>query len=285
MSAHIFNGTQVAEEIEQALLPRIKKIMSARKSPPSLLSILVGDDPASKTFLDIKEKRARNVGITFERKHYPAVFDPAKVVTFIREANTDKRYDGTIVQLPLPASFDRANVLRAIDPFKDVDGLHPKNFGALIEGHPSFLPPAVLAVKKVLDTYEIDVKGVHVVMLGSGLLIGKPVGLWLLSQGATVTFCHEYTKNIPIRTQQADIVIAATGVPEVLTGEMISEGTLVIDFGGIIVKGRLTGDVSKDVQDKAAMVTPVPGGVGPLTVSYLLENTVLAAERFVGSKT
>lgn len=281
MSAHVFDGKFAAYEIEQSLIPRIEKIKQQRKNPPKLLSILVGSDPASRMFIDIKEKRARFIGMTFERKHYPDSFDPAKVVTFIREANEDKHVDGIIVQLPLPEQFERLRVLRAIDPFKDVDGLHPKNFGALIEGTPSFLPPAVLAVQRVLDTYDIDVRGVHAVMLGSGLLIGKPVGLWLLNNGATVTYCHKDTPNISIKTQQADIIISATGTSGVLSADMVTDGTLVIDFGGTMVDGVLQGDVQKDVADKAAIVTPVPGGVGPLTVSYLLENTVLAAERFL----
>lgn len=284
MSANLFDGRKEAALIEQSLIPRVQAITKQRKNPPKLVSILVGSDSASRMFIDIKEKRARAIGMAFERKHYPDSFDPAKVVTFIREANEDKHVDGIIVQLPLPEQFERSRVLRAIDPFKDVDGLHPKNFGALIEGTPTFLPPAVLAVQRVLDTYSIDVKGVHVVMLGSGLLIGKPVGLWLLSHGATVTFCHEDTKNIPIKTQQADIIISATGVPNVLTQEMIAEGTLVIDFGGIMVDGKLVGDVSRDVQEKAAIVTPVPGGIGPLTVSFLLENTVAAAEKFIAER-
>lgn len=280
MSAHMFEGRKEAARIEQSLIPRVQAITEQRKNPPKLLSILVGNDPASRMFIDIKEKRARAIGMAFERKHYPDSFDPAKVVTFIREANEDKYVDGIIVQLPLPEQFERSRVLRAIDPFKDVDGLHPKNFGALVEGTPSFLPPAVLAVQRVLDTYSIDVKGVHVVMLGSGLLIGKPVGLWLLNQGATVTYCHEDTSNVAIQTQQADIIISATGVSGVLSADMITEGTIVIDFGGIMVDGILKGDVNKEVAEKAAILTPVPGGVGPLTVSFLLENTVLAAKRF-----
>jgi len=268
MSAHIFEGRKEAARIEQSLISRVRAITEQRKNPPKLLSILVGSDPASRMFIDIKEKRARTIGMAFERKHYPDSFDPAKVVTFIREANEDKYVDGIIVQLPLPEQFERSRVLRAIDPFKDVDGLHPKNFGALVEGTPSFLPPAVLAVQRVLDTYSIDVKGVHVVMLGSGLLIGKPVGLWLLNNGATVTYCHKDTPNIGIVTQQADIIVAATGVPGVLTRDMVEEGAIVVDFGGVMVDGVLQGDANQAVAEKASVVTPVPGGVGPLTVSF-----------------
>ena len=282
MKQNIFDGLAVARTIEESLAQRVIEVRDSRGHPPTLQSVMVGNDPASLSFISIKEKRAQQIGIRFLRKHYPESFDPASVVRYIREKNEDPDIDGIIIQLPLPDQFDRTRVLRAIHPFKDVDGLHPKNLGGLITAAPEFVPPAVNAAQKVLEECSFALSGANIVMIGAGILIGKPVGLYFMNQQATVTFCSEYTLDISDITKRADVVVTATGKQNIIVPDMVKQGVVIIDFGSILVNGKMYGEVDPRVAEKATFFTPVPGGVGPLTASYLLQNTVIAAERFAG---
>ncbi|MCA9390510.1 bifunctional 5,10-methylenetetrahydrofolate dehydrogenase/5,10-methenyltetrahydrofolate cyclohydrolase [candidate division WWE3 bacterium] len=279
MQTRIFDGRFTAQQIEESLTSRVARITGQRGHAPKLSTVIVGDDPASVAFIAIKEKRARSIGMEFVRKHYPESFDPTEVVKYIHTQNEDKTVDGIIVQLPLPTQFDRLLTLKAIHPYKDVDGLHPKNLGYLIEGKPFFNPPAVLSVKEVLSQMDIEVTGKHVVLVGSGLLVGKPLALFFVDEGATVSMCSVHTPDIAVFTREADIIVASTGEADLINADMIKEGAVVIDFGGKKVGDELKGEFTQDVVSKAGVVTPVPGGVGPLVVSKLLENTVLSAER------
>lgn len=279
MSTDIFDGREAVSHIEQQLRPRIERVTQQRGFAPGLLSVLVGDDLSSHQFINIKEKKATSLGIRFERKHYPANFDPRKVVNFIRESGERNEIDGILIQLPLPTQFDRSLVLKAIHPYKDVDGLHPKNLGLLLEGKAFFVPPAVLSVHEVLISHHVDLTGKEVVLVGSGLLVGKPLALYFSNEGATVTMCNVHTQDLANHTRRADIIVSSTGEAEIISADMVKEGAVLIDFGGKQVDGLLKGEFGQDVYEKAALVTPVPGGIGPLTVAKLLENTVLSAER------
>lgn len=279
MSADIFDGRAAVAHIEEQLRPRIERVTKQRGFAPGLLSVLIGDDPSSLQFINIKEKKATALGIHFERKYYPTSFDPREAVNFIRQSGERNEIDGILIQLPLPAQFDRSSVLKAIHPYKDVDGLHPKNLGLLLEGKAFFVPPAVLSVHEVLVRHNIDLTGKEVVLVGSGLLVGKPLALYFSNESATVTMCNVHTQDLANHTRRADIVVASTGEAEIITADMVKEGAVLIDFGGKQVDGVLKGEFHGDVREKAALVTPVPGGIGPLTVAKLLENTVLSAER------
>lgn len=279
METTIYNGKERAREIEADLVQRVSVIQKKRKHAPGLLSILIGDDPASHAFINIKEKRALAVGINFERKHYPDTFDPIEVVRYIHSRNEDTSIDGILVQLPLPSQFDRTTTLKAIHPYKDVDGLHPKNLGFLIEGKAHFVPPAVLAVNDIVTHASLDLAGKEVVLVGSGLLVGKPLSLYFVNEGATVTMCSVHTADLFQHTKRADIIVSSTGEAELITPDMVKEGVIAIDFGGKKIDGVLKGEFSADVAFKSSLFTPVPGGIGPMTVAKLLENTVLSAER------
>lgn len=284
MAAEIFDGKAKAYTIEENLKLRIDSIKQKRGHVPGLLSVLIGNDEASVYFTNLKQKRAEAIGMHFESKRYPETFDPREVVSFIHEKNEDKQIDGIIVQLPLPPHFDRTLVLKAIDPIKDVDGLHPKNLGFLLEGSPKFIPPAVLAVEEVLNDFknrnsEYEIKSKEVVLVGSGLLIGKPIALYFLNLGSTVTLCNSHTSDLSFHTKRADIIVASTGEVELIDSSMVKDGSVLIDFGGKKIDGMLKGEFTQDVVEKASLITPVPGGVGPLTVAKLLENTVISAEQ------
>ncbi|MCA9397860.1 bifunctional 5,10-methylenetetrahydrofolate dehydrogenase/5,10-methenyltetrahydrofolate cyclohydrolase [candidate division WWE3 bacterium] len=282
METTIYNGKERAREIETDLAQRVSVIQNKRKHAPGLLSILIGDDPASHAFISIKEKRAQAIGINFERKHYPETFDPIKVVRYIHSRNEDTSIDGILIQLPLPPQFDRTATLKAIHPYKDVDGLHPKNLGFLIEGKAHFVPPAVLAVNDIVRQANLKLSGKEVVLVGSGLLVGKPLAMYFVNEGATVTMCSIHTTVLSRHTKRADIIISSTGEADLITPEMVKEGVVSIDFGGKKINGVLKGEFSADVAFKSSLFTPVPGGIGPMTVAKLLENTVISAERSLG---
>jgi methylenetetrahydrofolate dehydrogenase (NADP+)/methenyltetrahydrofolate cyclohydrolase len=292
MTAKIISGTEVSAEIRQELKGRVKKIIE-KGVIPSLAVVLVGDDPASVSYVTAKARGAEELGMHEETIHLPADTPEKIVLDTVKKLNEDAKFHGLLVQIPLPKHIDTEKVIGFISPEKDVDGSHPVNIGKLLRGEPCPLPCTPHGVQELLIRSGNSPEGKHVVICGRSNLVGKPLAAILMQKkkgaNATVTICHTGTKDIGYFSRQADIVVAAMGTPKVITADMIKENAVVIDVGVNRVedktkeKGfRLVGDVDFDaVKEKASAITPVPGGVGPMTVTMLLMNTVEAAERIV----
>jgi methylenetetrahydrofolate dehydrogenase (NADP+)/methenyltetrahydrofolate cyclohydrolase len=256
---------------------------------PGLAVVLVGDDPASATYVGGKEKACAEAGILSETRQLPGETSQEDLVAVVRELNQDSRFHGILVQLPLPGHIDADAVVSAVDPRKDVDGIHPVNMGLLLGGAPRFVPATPAGIRRILAEEGVEVSGAHVVICGRSNIVGRPLAALLLGRGAdgnaTVTVCHTRTRDLGAMTRQADILVAATGVPESITAGMVKPGAVVIDVGTTRVEDssrrrgwRLSGDVAyKDVAEVASRITPVPGGVGPMTIAMLLKNVLLAA--------
>lgn len=273
----IIDGKKIAEEILENLKQKIDQIKKDSHLVPGLATLMIGNDPASLSFIKIKEQTAQKVGIYFEKKFFPENFALAKILDFIRAKNADKRIQGIIVQLPLPSHLNQIQILKAIHPFKDADCLHPKNIGLLFYGQPTFLSPIIKTVKKILEVSLPnfnDLKGKKVVLVGSGVLIGRSLSLWLISQGASFTLCRSSTPNLIDELKKADLIISGTGVPHLIKARMVKKGAIVIDFGFGKLNDKIVGDVNFEEIAKKAYVTPTPGGTGPITVAYLMENVV-----------
>jgi methylenetetrahydrofolate dehydrogenase (NADP+)/methenyltetrahydrofolate cyclohydrolase len=245
--------------------------------------MLVGDDPASHTYVRTKAKACELVGIRSIVRHFPASASQAELEAQLDAWNADPSVHGVLIQHPVPAPLDEPALLRRLDPRKDVDGITPYSLGALVAGEPAFGACTPLGIIRLLDAYELPIEGKHAVVVGRSVILGKPMALMLLNRNATVTVCHSRTRDLTSLTRQADILVAAVGKPEFITGAMLKPGAIVIDAGYNRVEGR-TGDVGDVAFNSAAQVasaiTPVPGGVGPMTVAMLLHNTVEAAERY-----
>jgi len=290
MTAKIISGLEVAASIRSELKARVAAL-AARGVVPRLEVILVGDDPASISYIKSKEKGAAEVGINENTTHLPADTSEKKIIELLDSLNADAAVDGILVQVPLPAYIDTEKVLYHISPAKDVDGFHPVNLGKLLRGEPCFLPCTPHGVQQMLMHCGYDPSGKHVVICGRSNLVGKPLAAILLQKkkgaNATVTVVHTGTIHLPSFTRQADILVAAMGNPGCITADMVKEGAVVIDVGVNRVPDpakergyRLIGDVDFEaVSRKASAITPVPGGVGPMTVTMLLQNTIEAAER------
>ncbi|GAB1403986.1 bifunctional methylenetetrahydrofolate dehydrogenase/methenyltetrahydrofolate cyclohydrolase FolD [Lentimicrobium sp.] len=286
----IIDGKKISQEIKNEIAAKVADRIDSGKSAPHLAAILVGDDPASQTYVDSKEKACRLVGITSSVYRYPASITEQQLIDAIDFLNNDEEIDGFIVQLPLPEHIDSDKVLQRIRPEKDVDGFHPANMGRLVLGLPGYLPATPAGIMLLLEKYQIETEGKHCVVLGRSNIVGTPVSL-LMSRKAkpgnsTVTICHSKTKNLPDITRQADILIVAIGKPEFVTGDMVKKDAVVIDVGIHRVednteKGyRIVGDVDfKEVAPKCSYIAPVPGGVGPMTIVSLMINTLKACER------
>jgi len=288
--AKILNGRQVAKELRASLRERVERL-ETRGIRPTLKLLRVGDDPASAVYVRAKTKGSAKVGIDAETIQWPADVSEQELLARVDALGREDAVHGILVQLPLPGHISEEKVLRAIDPEKDVDGFHPENFGLLCQGVPRFIPATPAGILKLLAYYEIPTEGRHVVVAGRSRIVGRPLANLLSAKSdagnATVTLCHTRTRDLAHFTRQADILIAAAGQPRFVTAEMVSPGCVVIDVGihrfpdpenpG---KARLCGDVDfETVEPKVRAITPVPGGVGPMTVATVLENTVLAAER------
>lgn len=264
MAAKIVDGKKIAQGIEDGLKTRVAE--SGRV--PGLVSVIVGGDPSSHKFVDLKAAAAERVGMNFEKKAYPENFDPRLIINYIREKNADDSVDGIIVQLPLPDHFERVQILKSVHPFKDVDCLHPKNLGLLMMGAPVFVPPVVRAIHSVVETPRRGVstlRGKRITVVGAGLLVGRPLAVFLMNMGATVTVVNEFTKNLAQVTRETEVVISATGVKSLITAEHVAKGAMIIDAAN---------DVDTDsVSQKVSVLVPSPGGIGPLTIAYLLQNT------------
>ena len=291
--AKILDGKAISAEIRAELKTRVTEL-AKEGVVPGLAVLLVGDDPASRSYVTAKERACDEAGIYSKEVKLPATATRAEILEVVQTFNADKKINGILVQLPLPDSAMEESVIEAILPEKDVDGFHPTNVGRMMMGLPAFLPCTPHGILQILKRSDIETSGAHVVVIGRSNIVGRPL-LNLLSQkselgNATVTMCHTRTKNIAEFTRQADIVVVATGWPNTLTADMITEGTVVIDVGVNRVEDaskkrgyRLCGDVDFDaVAEKASAITPVPGGVGPMTITMLLANTVESAVRHYG---
>ena len=273
------DGKLTRDEILADLTERVAAL-TAQGRTPGLGTVLVGDDPGSHAYVRGKHSDCAKVGITSIRRDLPADISPAQLNDTIDELNANPDCTGYIVQLPLPRHLDENAALERIDPAKDADGLHPTNLGRLVLNEPAPLPCTPRGIVHLLRRYEVPIDGAHVVVIGRGVTVGRPLGLLLTrrTENATVTLCHTGTRDLPSLTRQADIIVAAVGVPHMLTADMVKPGAAVVDVGVSRVDGKLTGDVAPDVWDVAGHVSPNPGGVGPLTRAFLLTNVVERAE-------
>ncbi|HEX6198530.1 MAG TPA: bifunctional methylenetetrahydrofolate dehydrogenase/methenyltetrahydrofolate cyclohydrolase [Jiangellaceae bacterium] len=286
MAATILDGKAVAAAIRKDLTERVAKLRGSGVVP-GLGTILVGDDPGSQTYVAGKHRDCAEVGIASIRRDLPATARQSDVEAAVAELNADPDCTGYIVQLPLPEGLDEQPVLEAMDPAKDADGLHPVNLGRLVLMSEGPLPCTPRGVVELLRRYDVPIAGAHVVVLGRGVTVGRPLGLLLTrrSENATVTLCHTRTRDLADHVRRADIVVAAAGVPGLVTADMVKPGAAVVDVGITRVgtsesgKAKLAGDVDPSVADVAGFVAPVPGGVGPMTRAMLLANVVEAAER------
>jgi methylenetetrahydrofolate dehydrogenase (NADP+) / methenyltetrahydrofolate cyclohydrolase len=276
VTATILDGKATLATIKDELRSRVK----ALASPPGLGTVLVGDDPGSQSYVAGKHRDCAELGIASIRRDLPATATQADVLAAISSLNADPACDGYIVQLPLPAGLDEIAVLEAVDPAKDADGLHPINLGLLVLGKPAPLPCTPRGIVELLRRFDVPIGGAEVVVVGRGTTVGRPLGLLLTrkSENATVTLCHTGTRDLAAHVARADIVVAAAGVPGLITADMIRPGAAVLDVGISRIGGKLVGDVAVDVLEKAGYLAPMPGGVGLMTRAMLLTNVVELAE-------
>nr|WP_239520913.1 bifunctional methylenetetrahydrofolate dehydrogenase/methenyltetrahydrofolate cyclohydrolase [Blastococcus saxobsidens] len=274
------DGKATAAAIRAELTERVAAL-SAAGHRPGLGTLLVGDDPGSRWYVGAKHSDCAQVGIASIQRELPADATEQDVLDVVAELNADPACTGYIVQLPLPRHIDEARVLEAMDPAKDADGLHPVNLGRLVLGVPGPLPCTPLGIVELLRRHDVPLAGAEVVVIGRGITVGRPLGLLLTrrSENATVTLCHTGTRDLAAQTRRADVVVAAAGVPGIVTADMVQPGAAVLDVGVSRVDGKIAGDVAPDVVDVAGHVAPNPGGVGPMTRAMLLQNVVLAAEQ------
>ena len=279
VAAVTLDGKATRDEIFVDLTERVAALTAAGRTP-GLGTILVGDDPGSQAYVRGKHADCAKVGINSIRRDLPADISQAKLDETIDELNANPDCTGYIVQLPLPRQLDENAALERVDPDKDADGLHPTNLGRLVLGKAAPLPCTPRGIVHLLRRFEVEIAGAHAVVIGRGITVGRPLGLLLTrrSENATVTLCHTATQHLPEIIREADIVIAAVGVPHMVTADMVKPGAAVVDVGVSRVDGKLTGDVHPDVWEVAGHVSPNPGGVGPLTRAFLLTNVVERAE-------
>lgn len=285
-TAQLLDGKALAQHMQAALAEHIQTLQPQKGRPPGLAVLMVGDNPASAAYVRNKERACTTVGIASFGQHFPTATTQAELEQVIETLNQDDRVDGILVQLPLPDHLDSIALLNKIHPDKDADGLHPVNLGRLVRGEAGLRSCTPAGVMRLLQAYQIETKGKHAVVIGRSILVGKPQALMLLEVDATVTIAHSKTPDLGAIARSADILVAAVGRPGMITADMVKPGAVVIDVGINRVslpngKARLVGDVDFDpVQSIAGHITPVPGGVGPLTVAMLLHNTVEAYSHF-----
>jgi len=293
MTAQIISGRDIAGEIKEELKQEIAELKEKHNLVPGLATVLVGENPASQIYVGQKEKTSQALGIYSERHDLPADTSEAKLLALVDKLNKDPKINGILVQLPLPEHINSTKVLYLIDPRKDVDAFHPVNVGKLMIGEPDFLPCTPHGIYQLLIRSGVNIKGAEVVVVGASNIVGRPVAALLSLEkegfGGTVTLCHILTKDISVHTKRADILIVAVGKPKLITADMVKKGVVVIDVGtnriGKTAEGKdiLVGDVDFEaVKEKAKAITPVPGGVGPMTIAMLMMNTVKAARLAAG---
>ncbi len=280
VGAQLIDGKRIAAEIRQEVKAEVAELRE-RNVVPGLTVVLVGEDPASQTYVRSKQRACEEVGIRSEVRKLPDHTSQTQLMKLIDELNQDPAVHGILVQLPLPGHIDADAVLRTIDPAKDVDGFHPTNVGCLWTGlsYQGFVPCTPAGVMELLRRTGIDPRGLDAVVVGRSNIVGKPMAALLLEANATVTICHSRTQNLRDQCRRADILVVAVGKPRFISGDWIKPGAVVIDVGINRVDGRLCGDVDESAWEVAGFLTPVPGGVGPMTIAQLLKNTVLAAKR------
>lgn len=279
-TAELLDGKALAQSIQTELTQQVQDLQARKGRAPGLAVLMVGDNPASAAYVRNKERACANVGIASFGRHFPATATQAELEQTIDTLNKDDRVDGILVQLPLPDHLDAVALLNQIDPDKDADGLHPVNLGRLVRGEPGLRSCTPAGVMRLLQAYDVSPKGQHAVVIGRSILVGKPQALMLLEADATVTIAHSRTPDLGAIARTADILVVAVGRPKLITAEMVKPGAIVVDVGMNRItdasgKSRLVGDVDfASVQSIAKLLTPVPGGVGPMTVAMLLQNTV-----------
>ncbi|MDP3014242.1 MAG: bifunctional methylenetetrahydrofolate dehydrogenase/methenyltetrahydrofolate cyclohydrolase FolD [Candidatus Subteraquimicrobiales bacterium] len=280
MAAQIIDGKQIALELRQEMAKEASAL-KAKGIEPGLAVVIVGDDPASKVYVGQKEKACQELGIYSEKHALPAETTEEELLGLVNKLNQDGKIHGILVQLPLPEHINEKRVLNAIHPDKDVDGFHPQNVGKLLIGEKAFIPCTPHGILVLLEKSGVSLDGKEVVVIGRSNIVGKPVALLLLQKNATVCVCHSRTKDLKFHTQRADILVTAIGKPQFIKADMIKEGVIVIDVGvNRLEDGKLVGDVDfEGVKEKAAAITPVPGGVGPMTITMLMKNTIEAAKQ------
>jgi methylenetetrahydrofolate dehydrogenase (NADP+)/methenyltetrahydrofolate cyclohydrolase len=283
VAATTLDGKATAAAIRAELTDRVAALAAVGRRP-GLGTLLVGDDPGSRWYVSAKHQDCAQVGIASIQRELPATAGLEDVVAVVDELNADPACTGYIVQLPLPKGIDESVVLERIDPAKDADGLHPVNLGRLVLGVPGALPCTPVGIVELLRRYSVPIQGAEVVIVGRGITVGRPLGLLLTrrTENATVTQCHTGTRDLAAHIRTADVVVAAAGVPDLITADMVKPGAAVLDVGVSRVDGKIAGDVAADVREVAGHVAPNPGGVGPMTRAMLLANVVLAAEQAAG---
>jgi len=281
MTAKIINGKEIAAQVRAELRSEIQALKEKTGVTPGLTVVLVGENPASLVYVRNKIKACEEVGINSVQHKLPETVTHEELLGLIRHLNASKAVHGILVQLPLPKQINEEEILEEISPSKDVDGFHPYNVGRLMIGNPVLQPCTPYGVMRLLDSTGVDLSGKDAVVVGRSNIVGKPMAMMLLKRNATVTVCHSKTKDLVERVKKADILVAAIGRAEFIKGEWVKEGAVVIDVGmNRTMEGRLVGDVDfEGASERASFITPVPGGVGPMTIAMLLKNTVVAASR------
>lgn len=279
MGAEVIYGSELAKTMRKDIKEQTSELIE-KGVTPHLTVILVGEDPASKSYVGGKEKACKETGIKSEIIRLPSSTTEEELLQHIDRLNTSESVDGILVQLPLPDHISEQHIIESIIPEKDVDGFHPINIGRMMTGQKAFYPCTPYGIVKMLQSKNIEIEGKHAVVIGRSNIVGKPVGQLLLNENATVTYCHSRTKNMKELTLQADILVVAVGIPHFVDESMVRDGAVVIDVGvNRLEDGPLVGDVKFDeVKEKSSYITPVPGGVGPMTITMLLYNTILSAK-------
>lgn len=281
MSAQVIDGKAFAQEIRQGIAQDIEALVGQTGVRPGLAVVLVGDDPASAVYVRNKKKACDTAGLYVDDHTLPATATQEELLKLIDQLNADPRIHGILVQLPLPSQIDSPTVLNAVSPDKDADGFHPYNIGRLVTGDPLFVPCTPKGVMRMIESTGQTIEGKRAMVLGRSNIVGKPVAMLLMHRHATVTICHSRTKDLPGMCREADILVAAIGKAQFVKADMVKPGAVVIDVGiNRLDDGRLVGDVDfEPVKEKAGWISPVPGGVGPMTIAMLLVNTLEAAKR------
>ncbi|WP_423407354.1 bifunctional methylenetetrahydrofolate dehydrogenase/methenyltetrahydrofolate cyclohydrolase FolD [Heyndrickxia sp. MSNUG] len=284
MTAIIIDGKEIAKKKKMEIIDQVTE-MKKQDFTPGLAVILVGDNQASRTYVNSKQKTAKELGMHNVLIEYPSSITEHELLAKIDELNNDEAIHGILVQLPLPAHINETNLIEAISPEKDVDGFHPLNIGRMMTGQDAFLPCTPYGVMVMLEEIGLNLEGKHVVIVGRSNIVGKPAGQLFLKENATVTYCHSKTKDLAVHTKKADIVVSAVGKAGLITADHIKPGAVVIDVGmNRDEQGKLCGDVAyAEVKEKAGYITPVPGGVGPMTITMLMYNTLKSAKNHLNN--
>jgi methylenetetrahydrofolate dehydrogenase (NADP+)/methenyltetrahydrofolate cyclohydrolase len=277
----LMEGKPIAAQIREEIKQQVQQLGAEHNITPGLAVVIVGEDPASQIYVNSKHKACQELGLYSEVIRLSAESSEAELLTMIDTLNQRRDIHGILVQLPIPKHINEGRILEAIDPAKDVDGFHPVNTGRLFSGQPTIYPCTAYGIIKILELYQIPIKGQHAVIVGRSNIVGKPTAIMLMDRHATITICHSRTKDLAQLTRQADILITALGKPNFITGDMVKEGVVVVDAGINRGEGKkIYGDVDfASVSPLAAAITPVPGGVGVLTITMLLYNTVICAKK------